>query len=70
MKPKSVRIGRDNYHAAVLLVTDRDSLGRPLVARFIHPEEQVSVRELGGDSLETAPQFIIVYINHETWGKP
>lgn len=56
------------YEPAVLLVTERDHLGRPLTARFVHKEQSVDLRELTADG--AIPEFVIVYANHNTWGAP
>ena len=66
-KPTKIGLAGDTYTATVMLVTDRDHLGRPLVMRVIHDNETVDLAELGAD--KTPPAFVIVYANLEAWGK-
>lgn len=67
-KPGRIHVGREPYNATVVLVTERDELGRPLAARFVHDEQTVDLEELAAGG--TRPEFIIVYANRQTWGAP
>ena len=68
-KPTKIGLAGDTYTATVMLVTDRDHLGRPLVMRVIHDGETVDLAELGSTE-ESPTEFVIVYANREAWGKP
>lgn len=59
---RKTKIDGERFHATVLMITERDERGRPLVARFVHDEQKVDLREL------KQPEFIIIYANRETWG--
>lgn len=63
-----MKVGFDRYDAAVLQVVERDALGRPLVARFVHEEQKVDLREAAAGGV--APEFIVVFANRRTWGAP
>ena len=57
---REINVGGKRYRPAVLLVTDRDHLGRPLTARFIQRDEKVNLKELGADR-GRPPEFLVVY---------
>ncbi len=66
-----IRIGGELYQVAVLMVTDRDHFGRPLVARFVHEEQTVDIAELSARNPDgPAAEFITVFANRDTWGPP
>jgi len=66
-KPMQISVGGDTYTGTVMMVTERDHLGRPLVMRVIHRDETIDLAELGADNPDKAPEFAIVYANHKTW---
>ena len=65
-KPREISVGSDRYNATVLMVTQRDHMGRPLVLRVVHDGAVVDLQELGADA--NPPEFVVAYFNRDTWG--
>lgn len=56
------------HDIAVLLVTSRDSFGRPQTARFVHDDQIVDLTEVTKELGET-PYFITVLVDKKKWAK-